>query len=50
MVKETQKQVVREINGSWRSSEDYVNIINMTNIYKTKSPTIENGITRARKG
>ena len=35
LVKEMQKQVVREINtGSWRSSEDYGNIINMTNIYK----------------
>ena len=44
-----QKQVVREINnGSWRSSEDYENIINMTNIYKImKSMTIENGIARA---
>jgi DNA-directed RNA polymerase II subunit RPB2 len=49
MVKEIQKQVVREINnGSWRSSEDYENIINMTNIYKiVKTTTIENGITRA---
>jgi DNA-directed RNA polymerase II subunit RPB2 len=49
MVKEIQKQVVREINnGSWRSTEDYENIINMTNIYKIiKSTTIENGITRA---
>jgi DNA-directed RNA polymerase II subunit RPB2 len=35
LVKEMQKQVVREINnGSWRSSDDYANIINMTNIYK----------------
>ena len=44
-----QKQVVREINnGSWRSSDDYENIINMTNIYKImKSTTIENGINRA---
>jgi DNA-directed RNA polymerase II subunit RPB2 len=44
-----QKQIVREINtGSWRSTEDYENIINMTNIYKImKSTTIENGITRA---
>jgi DNA-directed RNA polymerase beta subunit len=44
-----QKQVIREINnGSWRSTEDYENIINMTNIYKIiKSTTIENGITRA---
>ena len=35
LVKEMQKQVVREINnGSWRSKQDYENIINMTNIYK----------------
>ena len=49
LVKEMQKQIVREINnGSWRSSEDYGNIINMTNIYKImKSTTIENGISRA---
>jgi len=49
LVKEMQKQIVREINnGSWRSSEDYENIVNMTNIYKMlKSNTIENGITRA---
>jgi DNA-directed RNA polymerase II subunit RPB2 len=49
LVKEMQKQVVREINnGSWRSTEDYENIINMMNIYKImKSTTIENGITRA---
>ena len=41
-----QKAVVREINnGSWRSTEDYGNIINMTNIYKIVKPTtIENGI------
>ena len=49
LVKEMQKQIVREINtGSWRSTEDYANIINMTNIYKImKSTTIENGINRA---
>ena len=49
LVKEMQKQIVREINnGSWRSSQDYENIINMTNIYKImKSTTIENGIARA---
>jgi len=49
LVKEMQKQVVREINnGSWRSTENFENIINMTNIYKImKSTTIENGITRA---
>ena len=49
LVKEMQKQVIREINtGSWRSTEDFQNIINMTNIYKImKSTTIENGINRA---
>ena len=49
LVKEMQKQVVREINtGSWRTTEDFENIINMTNIYKImKSTTIENGINRA---
>ena len=49
LVKEMQKQVVREINtGSWRSTEDFESIINMTNIYKImKSTTIENGINRA---
>ena len=48
-VKDVEKQVVREINlGPWRSSEDYDNIINMTNIYKIFKPTtIENGIIRA---
>ena len=49
LVKDMQKQIVREINnGSWRSTEDYINIINNTNIYKIiKSTTIENGIKRA---
>ena len=49
LVKEMQKQIVREINtGSWRSNEDYENIVNMTNIYKImNSTTIENGINRA---
>ena len=49
LVKEMQKQIVREINGgSWRSTEDYENIVNMTNIYKImKSTTIENGLNRA---
>ena len=49
MVKEMQKQVVREINnGSWRSTDNYEAILNMTNIYKMiKSTTIENGINRA---
>ena len=35
-------------NGSWRSKDEYTNIINMTNIYKiVKSSTIENGLKRA---
>ena len=49
LVKDMQKQITREINnGSWRSTEDYYGIINMTNIYKiVKSTTIENGLKRA---
>ena len=49
MIKDMQKQGVREINnGSWRSTEDYCSIFNMTNIYKiVKSTTIENGFKRA---
>lgn len=49
VVKDMNKQVIREINtGSWRSTEDYSNIINKTNVYKIiKSTTIENGIKRA---
>ena len=38
LVKDMQKQIIREINnGSWRSTEDYLNIINNTNIYKISS-------------
>ena len=49
LVKDTSKQIVREINnGSWGTTEDYCSIVNMTNIYKiVKSTTIENGIKRA---
>ena len=49
LVKDMEKQVIREIsNGSWKSSDNYENIINHTNIYKIiKSTTIENGIKRA---
>lgn len=49
VVKDIQKMTLREINnGSWKSTEDYTNIINLTNIYKiVKSSTIENGIKRA---
>ena len=49
LVKDMEKQIIREINtGSWKSTDDYENIINFTNIYKIiKSTTIENGIKRA---
>lgn len=49
LVKDMQKQITKEINnGSWRSTDDYTNIITKTNIYKiVKSTTIENGIKRA---
>jgi DNA-directed RNA polymerase beta subunit len=49
VVKDMEKQIIREINnGSWKSTDDYENIINLTNIYKiVKSTTIENGIKRA---
>lgn len=49
LIKDMQKQIVKEINtGSWRSTDDYMNILTMTNIYKIiKSKTIENGLKRA---
>ena len=49
LVKDMEKQVIREINtGSWKSTDDYESIINLTNIYKIiKSTTIENGLKRA---
>ena len=49
VVKDMTKQVIREINtGSWRSTEDYLGIINKTNVYKIiKSTTVENGLKRA---
>ena len=49
LVKDMQKQICREINnGSWRATEDYLSIINMTNIYKiVKASTVENGLKRA---
>ena len=49
LVKDMQKHIVKEINsGSWRTKNDYKNIINRTNIYKIiKTSTIENGIKRA---
>ena len=49
LVKDMNKLIIKEINnGSWKSNENYENIINTTNIYKIiKSTTIENGIKRA---
>ena len=49
LVKEMEKQIIKEINqGSWKSNDDYENIVNMTNIYKIIKPTtIENGIKKA---
>jgi DNA-directed RNA polymerase II subunit RPB2 len=49
LVKDMEKQIIKEINnGSWKSTEQYMNIINMTNIYKIiKSTTIENGLKKA---
>ncbi len=49
LVKDMQKQTIREINnGSWKSTDNYKNIISLTNIYKIiKSTTIENGLKRA---
>lgn len=49
LVKDMEKQIVKEINtGSWKSNQDYENIINQTNIFKIiKSTTIENGLKRA---
>ena len=49
LVKDMEKQILKEINnGSWKSTDDYMSIINLTNIYKIiKSNTIENGLKRA---
>lgn len=48
-VKDMQKQIIHEIKiGSWKSNDDYINIINEINIYKIlRSNIIENGILRA---
>ena len=49
VVKDMEKQIIKEINtGSWKSTEQYMSIVNMTNIYKIiKSTTIENGLKKA---
>ena len=45
MIKQIQKEIVI---GSWKTKEEFGNIINITNIYKIcKSQTIENGLKRA---
>jgi len=49
LVKDMTKQIIREMkNGSWKSTDNYTQILNYTNVYKSiKSTTIENGIKRA---
>jgi len=49
MVKDMEKQLVKEINGgSWRATDDFMNIVSPSNIYKLiKSTTVENGLRRA---
>jgi len=49
LVKDMSKQIIREMkNGSWKSTDNYTQILNYTNVYKSiKSTTIENGIKRA---
>lgn len=49
LVKDMQKEVIKEINGgSWRTRDDYMKIVNERNIAKfIKSSTIESGIKRA---
>lgn len=48
-VKDMERSIIKEIDiGTWRTTEDYQNIISPTNIYKIfKSTTIENGIKKA---
>jgi DNA-directed RNA polymerase II subunit RPB2 len=50
LVKDMTKQIQKEMKmpSSWRSTGNYLNVINKTNIYKMiKISTIENGIKRA---
>ena len=49
MVKELEKQLVREINtGAWKSKNDYENILNEANIDRMiKTVTVENGFKNA---
>ena len=49
LVKDAQKKIASEMyTGSWRATNDYLSIVNATNIGKIiKTSTIENGIKRA---
>jgi len=49
LVKDAQKKIASEMyTGSWKATEDYMSIVNTTNIGKIiKSSTIENGLKRA---
>lgn len=49
VVKDMQKQLLREIKtGSWKSTDNFMDIVNHTNIYKiVKASTIDNGLKRA---
>lgn len=48
-VKDMERSLIKEIDGgTWRTTEDYSNIISPTNMYKIFKPTtIENGIKKA---
>lgn len=49
LVKDMRKQIKNEIKtGSWRSRDDYLNIINETNVYKiVKTTILDNGFKRS---
>jgi DNA-directed RNA polymerase II subunit RPB2 len=49
LVKDIRKQIKNEIKtGSWRSRDDYLNIINDTNVYKiVKTTILDNGFKRS---
>ena len=41
LVKDMEKQIIKEINtGSWKSTDDYQSIVNMTNIYKLNTSIV----------
>lgn len=49
MLKDMTKQIIREVKtGSWKSTDNYANIVNHTNLQKIIKPsTIESGLRRA---